>query len=571
MDPPGTQADTPTDPGAYAPFAYLSTPNAPLYRRVMRALMAQKERFTVHVRPEQVHAALRSDGGAQVTEEAVADALEKLAQPSWGNLLAFPDSSRVTALEDFYRRRLLFQLSREGEAAERALTQYDAALGARGALQAVALEDIVVLLTHLRDTAREHADSPGEVDAASTHQAMRSLRERFTELAENAVAFMGSIQRTIDLHDADVDAFLAYKEQLIEYLERFIDDLVTRGAHIAALLAEIPVDAVELLATVAAGREAQDAAPGEAERAATAARETWLRQWAGLADWFVSSPERESEAKLLRSRARAAIPALLAVVRALHDRAGGRTDRTQDFLTLARWFADLPDDGARHRLWRSAFGLSSARHLTVTGETVDVWDAAELGNSVPWADAPPLEISPQLRRTGSYERRGKANRVQDRRAAKARLVEQARQETEQTAAARRRILTDGPQPLSAFGELDPQAFRLFLGLLGDGLAAMGPQATTAQVHTSDGELTVTLTQVPGAGVAVIRTPDGALSGPDHLVDIASAVAEPVLPDVEPVEPGGPAPAGEPSDPGARDAEGSGHRELLPTLVAEVSA
>ena len=50
--------------------------------------------------------------------------------------------------------------------------------------------------------------------------------------------------------------------------------------------------------------------------------------------------------------------------------------------------------------------------------------------------------------------------------------------------------------------------------------ARGP--TTAQVHTSDGELTVTLTRVPGAGTAVIRTPDGELSGPDHLVDIASA-------------------------------------------------
>ncbi|MEU4387483.1 TIGR02677 family protein [Promicromonospora sp. NPDC023805] len=521
--------DTAVPSGAYAPFTYLNTPNAALYRRVMRALVTEKERFTVHVRPEQVHRALHADGGEPVTEDAVADALGRLANPVWGNLLAFPDSSRVTALEDFYRRRMLYQLSREGEAAERALAQYDTALGTRGALQAVALEDIVVLLTSLRDATRGRADLAPGADAATTHQAMRSLRERFTELADNAVAFMGSIQRTIDLHDADVEAFLAYKEQLIEYLERFIDDLVTRGARIAALLSEIPPDAVRLLVTVAAEREAQDAAPGEAESAVVTAQETWLRQWAGLADWFVSTPGRESEAKLLRSRARAAIPALLAVVRALHDRAGGRTDRTQDFLTLARWFADLPDDGARHRLWRSAFGLSSARHLTVTGETVEAWEEARLGNSVPWAEAPPLEISPQLRRTGSYERRGKPNRVQDRREAKAILAARSRHQAEQTAAARRHILTSGPRPLSAFGELDPQAFKLFLGLLGDGLAAMGPDATTAQVHTSDGELTVTLTRVPEAGVAVLRTPDGEFSGPDHLVDIASSVAGPEQP------------------------------------------
>lgn len=519
-------ARTDTVPGVYGPFAYLSAPNALLYRRVMRSLMAEKERFTVHVRPEQVCAVLGAGGGDPVSAEAVADALERLAQPSWGNLLAFPDSSRVTSLEDFYRRRMLYQMSRQGEAAERALAQYDAALGTRGALQSVALEDIVVLLTHLRDAVAEYTAGDA-VDAARTHQALRSLRERFSELAENAVAFMGSIQRTIDLHDADVEAFLAYKEQLIDYLERFINDLLTRGAAIAELLGSIPDDGVRFLATTAAEREAIDAAPGEQETAVAAAHEVWQRQWTGLADWFVSTPGRESEAKLLRARARAAIPALLAVVRALHEKAGGRTDRTQDFLTLARWFADLPDDAARHRLWRSAFGLTPMRHLSVTPTTEDAWAAADLGNATPWDQAPPVEISPQLRRTGSYERRGKAARVTDRSEAKALLIEQARQEAEQTAAARRRILTAGPRPLSAFGVLDPEAFRLFLGLLGDALAAMGPQATISVVHTSDGELTVSLTRVPDAGVAVIHTLEGDLSGPNHLVDIASAVDEPV--------------------------------------------
>lgn len=523
----GISENTPSadgDPAAdgYGPFAYLNAPNASLYRRIMRALMAEKERFTVHVRPEQVHAALEANGGDSPGEGSVAEALERLTQPTWGNVLAFPDSSRVTALEDFYRRRMLYQLSRHGEAAERALAQYDAALGTRGALQSVALEDIAVLLTSLRDTVAAHAAGEA-VDATLTHRTLRSLRERFAELAENAVAFMGSIQRTIDLHDADVEAFLAYKEQLIEYLERFIKDLLTRGASISELLGSIPESGVRLLADIAAEREAIDAAPGEADAMSARLREVWLRQWSGLTNWFVSTPERESEAKLLRSRARAAVPSLLAVVRALHEKAGGRTDRTQDFLTLARWFATLPTDGDRHRLWRSAFGLTPVRHLSVTADTEDAWAAANLGNMTPWEAAPRLEISPQLRRSGSYERRGKVARVADRTAAKRMLTEQARREAEQTAAARRRILTDGPRPLSAFRELDQEAFGLFLGLLGDALAAMGPRASHSQVHTSDGELTVTLTRIPDAATMVIITPDGELSGPDHLVDIASAV------------------------------------------------
>ncbi|MDX2377877.1 TIGR02677 family protein [Microbacterium sp. LRZ72] len=510
--------------GRYGPFAYLSAPNASLYRRVMRVLMSEKERFTVHMRSDAVYVALQSDGGgtvseAAVSETAVAEALERLAQPSWGNLLAFADSSRVTALEDFYRRRMLYQLSREGEAAERALAQYDAALGTRGALQSVALEDIVVLLTQLRNTIVQRADGH-PIDTAATHQALRTLHDRFSELAENAVAFMGSVQRTIDLHDADVEAFLAYKEQLIEYLERFIRDLLTRGATIAAMLLEIPDDGVVALAEIAAEREAADAAPGEKEHAFDVTRDRWVAQWTGLEGWFITAPQRESEAKLLRARARAAVPALLAVVRALHDNAGGRTDRTQDFLALASWFARLPSDGDRHRLWRSAFGLAPVRHLSVTAETEEAWDSVSLGSSTPWRDAPPLKLSPQLRRTGTYERRGKPAQVTDRTAAKAMLAAEAEAEAAQTGAARRRILTDGPRSLSAFGELDPEAFRLFLGLLGDALASMGPRASTSTVHTSDGELRVTLRRIDDAPPMALVTVDGVLTGPDHIVDIA---------------------------------------------------
>jgi uncharacterized protein (TIGR02677 family) len=510
--------------GVYAPFAYLATPNAPLYRRVMRALVVEKERFAVHVRPEQVHAALRSDGGEPVTPEAVAQAMERLADPAWGNLLAFPDSSRVTALEDFYRRRMLYQLSRAGEAAERALTRYDESLGSRGALQAVALEDIVVLLTSLRERAAEHASHPDvEPDRAAIHQTMLSLRTRFTDLAENAVDFMGSVQRTIDLRDADVEAFLAYKERLIDYLQRFLDDLVTRGDEIARILRDLPGVRVDFLCALAGEREARDAAPGDEQEAMAAVAAVWRRQWQGLVDWFIDSPGRESEAKLLRARARAAIPTLLAVVGALHERGAGRTDRARDFVALAGFFAALPDDASRHRLWRTAFGLTSARHLTVTPQTLDAWQERPDIASLSWAQAPPVEISPQLRKTGQYERRGKANRVQDRSEARALLAAHARAEAEQVAAARRRVLTHGPRLLSELAELDTEAFRLFLALLGDGLAALLPGQDRAEVQTSDGELRVVLTRVEGAGEATLRTPDGILTGPDLLVDVEPTV------------------------------------------------
>ncbi|MCW2872684.1 DUF2397 family protein [Actinacidiphila oryziradicis] len=49
----------------------------------------------------------------------------------------------------------IYQLTRAGEAAEEALAEYDEALGRRGALQAVALHDIVTQLRALLVLAAE--------------------------------------------------------------------------------------------------------------------------------------------------------------------------------------------------------------------------------------------------------------------------------------------------------------------------------------------------------------------------------------------------------------------------------
>ncbi|MET8540343.1 TIGR02677 family protein [Kitasatospora sp. NPDC004799] len=514
------------DPGRvderYRPFEHLTTDNCELYRQVMGVFVRAKQEFTVHLRPEDVHLGLVPEERPSL--DAVAVALGRLAK--WGNLRADPDTGRVTALEDFYRPRHIYQLTRAGEAAEEALGAYDEALGRRGELQAVALGDIALQLRALLALAGR-----AEPDPAVTHLALLALVDRFSGLADNARAFMNSLQRTVDLHEAEVEVFLAYKQRLIDYLERFIEDLVTRGAEIAGLLEDLgtPLDGrIAPLLRVAVEREAADAAPDVVAEALAAAERRWLGRWDGLRAWFLSVPGRNSQAKLLRSAARQAIPQLLAVVRALNERRAGRSDRSADFRELARWFAEAPGDDDRHRLWRSAFGLYSARHLTIDHEALAERDTAPVPASAAWRDAPGVRISPQLRRTGSYERRGRRASVQDRSEAKAYLAELASKQAEQTAAVRALLATHGEVRLSDLDVLDREAFRLFLLLLGDALSAWRPGTASVSATTNDGTMEIRLTRMPGGGIAEIRTLDGVLWGPEHLVEIVDlARAEPV--------------------------------------------
>lgn len=503
-------------PDRFDVFAHLTTEGATTYRRILAAFVTAKERFHVHLRPEDVAANMGLGSGARIELDELTAKLDSLER--WGNLRSHPDTSRVTAVEDFYRRRLLYGLTHEGEAAERALRAFDDALGRRGALQAVALADIKLGLRELQQLA-----AAAEPDLGKLRQTLNALTGRFTDLAENASAFMASLQRSIDLEGTSEDAFVAYKDKLIGYLERFIQDLVTIGASIAGLIRDADADRIASLLDRIAADEAADEAPDpddpEALRALERARARWRNRWTGLVSWFVSSGGHESQAKLLRTRALAAIPALLDVVREVNVRRAGRSDRSADFLTLARWFAAAPSDGDRHRLWHAAFGLDPARHLSVDAATLQRWADEPRTAGAPWADAPPLVVSPQLRRTGTYERRGRPNQVLDRSGLKAELAARAAREAEQLAQAREALLTDGPVPLSELAELDGHAFGLFLELLGDALAARRPGADRAEVSAGDGSLRIRMRAIEGAPLVAIRSTRGTLVGRDHLVEI----------------------------------------------------
>ena len=110
------------DQGEPQPFTHLSVPNVGLYRSLLLTFARAKERFIVHLRPEDLAAELRIDADEQLTL-----ALEQLV--AWGNLRADVDTSRVTTVEDFHRKRCLYQLTASGQAAEQAIAFYEDAIG----------------------------------------------------------------------------------------------------------------------------------------------------------------------------------------------------------------------------------------------------------------------------------------------------------------------------------------------------------------------------------------------------------------------------------------------------------
>jgi len=218
---------------------------------------------------------------------------------------------------------------------------------------------------------------------------------------------------------------------------------------------------------------------------------------------------------------------LLSVVISINDRRVTRSDRSTDLRRLALWFAQADSDHDAHRLWRAAFALAPARHLRIDDATLDERDSAPpLSPQTSWLDAPPLRISPRLRTLGRHALRGRPPNIIDRTMEKAMLRADADAETEQLAAARRRLATGRVTRLSELGELSPTEFELFLDLLGETLAMKMDDADPVHAVSGDGALRITLEPTGDGSLAVIETTTGRLAGPDHYITIEDVFAVP---------------------------------------------
>lgn len=207
----------PSKANIYRVFQHLNMPKAPAYRALMRLFVAAKERFENAMRPAELLALAMDAGGCPDdlrTIEGVAACLESLRE--WGNVVATRDVVSARTIEEYLNPKYLYQLTQAGEQAERALADFEENLARPGELSALALREIAETLDELLRLLEQPA-----LDEPKAARAMEDLTSRFDTLVARAQMFMGGLQREMDRPGDDEDAFLALKEELLKYLERF--------------------------------------------------------------------------------------------------------------------------------------------------------------------------------------------------------------------------------------------------------------------------------------------------------------------------------------------------------------
>jgi uncharacterized protein (TIGR02677 family) len=492
-------------------FEYVQAEKAPLYRAIMCVFVASKQRFVVHLRQRDV-----INGMAGISElpdhSEIESALAQLCE--WGNLQTRPDTSNVCTVEDFYNPRHIFHMTSQGEAAEAALAIYNSNCERRHPLQYSGLADIRLVIQELKQLSPQ-----AERNAGPIHRHMLLLFALVEDLSATAQTFIDKLEGRLD---GRTDVQPSDVRRLIEYCRRFIGDLELEADTIAELVRDIESAGLERLILVVVRRsidERKDATP----KTVAEYLGEWRLRWERLRSWFISLPNLQSHSVRLRERVRASLPALLRMSGGISVQGVPRIDRIADFRILARWFAEAGTDAEAHALWRAAFGLCPARHLTINDATLGEREAQDVPANTSWLDAPPLRIRPEDYR-GSARTNG-LSRIVDRSAEKEKLAVATHDEAMRLLTAQQRFGTGNRIRLSELEHLEIDEFELFLDLLGEAVSARVSAADPVEILSGDGCLKVRLEPTGDHRQALISTGDGMFSGPDQWISIEQIVSQ----------------------------------------------
>nr|WP_324608949.1 DUF2397 domain-containing protein [Actinokineospora spheciospongiae] len=128
----------------------------------------------------------------------------------------------------------------------------------------------------------------------------------------------------------------------------------------------------------------------------------WEHTWQALAFWFVGP---DCQARKLRRQLRDLVAPWARNMNLLID-TGGAVTRRAELLALAVAVERAPDDEAAWRIWDTAVGAFSARHLLLASDSADDGDLS-------WTSAPPAPVTARFREQGARAAVGRRTKIPD--------------------------------------------------------------------------------------------------------------------------------------------------------------
>lgn len=487
---------------------YAVNEEAGTYLAVMRLFTTGISGFLSDQSADEVTERLR-EVGLELDRDTVDQRLSYLVEH--GNLARSPRETEARSVREYLTNRARYQLTPRGEMVQRQVEELLAQTDGAREVSSEMLPGMLAGLTELVRLCEGGLDAADPTDLATR---ISTLFAQFEVLVTSTRQFYSYLAQVLTRFDLGRDEFVLFKSALIDYLQRFVDEISRHLPQLADQLVRVEPHVPALCDRADSTGRLVGLDGAQARRAAGLE----AQDWQGLHAWFIGSPARRSDADNVRRLATDALRALLTNLRRIAAGADRHQSRYGDLVRLAGWFEESHDDRA-HELWAAAFGLYSARHLSFAAEVE--------GDPVPstrsWWESPAAEVPVGLRLRGDRQAGGRAGARADYSAAKrARLAEREAQEQRVRAAAAELATHAG-----RLGDLrvSDDARTTFLDLYAAALTRagrpLGPDDTArAELRTTGTSLTLVVRREPGTRVR-LRSPAGMLTLRDLCVELES--------------------------------------------------
>ncbi|WP_026405350.1 TIGR02677 family protein [Actinomadura rifamycini] len=487
------------------------------YLWILRAIDRLRAVHRVQVGVDDVATVLREFSGAYhdvplLDDVTLRQRLDMLADDDQV-LHRLDDVSRAGSLARYRNRQSVYQFTELGYRAFALLEDLLAVRVRDANLSRLAFSDI---LDDLRSLAAANRAGDGE----QIHRRLTRLDGVMQDMSRRSAQFHVTLGEIVSSNEASQELFLRYKNALLSHMSDFMAELDRYLPRLEAAVEEVQETGV---ATMLARSAEADDRPfvSRADRLAD-----WERRWEALRGWFTSPASASASVSAgttivaagsgvaqLRAATRAAVSAVIALLRQLAEANRSGVNRSSELRHLAAWIAAVPDEDAAHALATAAFNLSSARHL---GGAHD--DEEQIPANRTWWDAPGVEVALTVFRTGRSAGPGIPQPVRADTGARAEL--RRRQVEEFTA---EREAAAGLAETGPHGRVlsEPEA-RVLFRLLTKALEAR--TVISGRVSGGSGsDDTVTLRLRPAEVGEVIQIPGGMLHLPGFSLEITPAV------------------------------------------------
>lgn len=372
----------PTIPKQLIEASYLSAPkNADRYRTITYYFHERYKLQQHRLKPREVHDYVRSVYDQTYTLEACVRDLEQLRE--WKNLDREQDREAVGSIEEWHNRDHVYDLTPWTVRFERMLEEARHDTGTRGSLDPTLIEVIRASVDGLHRTIERVTPAQGTDEGfigKNIRLPWETIYSQFEKLTESTNDFHHALREAYTEDLADTEAFLLYKDVLLDNLAGFVNELIDAGEHLRYYTREWQAGGLGTrLINLLARSKAVTTLPTSEQ---PAVRTEYERQVIAFIAWFQPGGGIDALKRTTRTAIQTVVH--LTARRVERNRIGG--SRREQLRQLAAAFASCESLPDAHLLAALTLGSPGARHV----QGAESWGMLNDGRSI-W-EQPATEI-----------------------------------------------------------------------------------------------------------------------------------------------------------------------------------